>query len=326
VFVGVDGGGSKTAFILVDRDGNVRGTHLAGGSYYLSIGMPALGELISTSLGALLDRAGVSASDVSYAFLGLPAYGEDSDAAAQMDELPAKLFPRGAYSCGNDMICGWAGSLACRDGISVVAGTGSIAYGERLGAHARCGGWGEIFSDEGSAHWIACRGLDLFARMSDGRVPRGPLYQLMRERLGLMEDLDLCRHVYVTLRGDRASLAQMCPLVAEAASLGDAAAGAILDQAGAELALLVDATRRQLGFAVDEVVDVSHSGGVFGAAAVRKAFSSALSGRGAYRLCEPEFPPVIGAALYAACRSGQPFSDAALARLRASRQLVPGAL
>jgi N-acetylglucosamine kinase-like BadF-type ATPase len=224
------------------------------------------------------------------------------------------------------MICGWAGSLACRDGISVVAGTGSIAYGERLGAHARCGGWGEIFSDEGSAHWIACRGLDLFARMSDGRAPRGPLYQLMRERLGILEDLDLCRHVYVALRGDRASIAQMCPLVAEAASLGDGAAKGVLEQAGAELALLVDATRRQLGFAVDEVVDVSHSGGVFGTAAVGQAFRAALAGRGAYRLCEPEFPPVIGAALYAARRSGQPFSDAALARLRASRQDVLGAL
>jgi N-acetylglucosamine kinase-like BadF-type ATPase len=326
VFVGVDGGGSKTAFVLVDSDGNVRGTHLAGGSYYLSIGIQALGELILTSLDALLGRAGVSASDVSYAFLGLPAYGEDSEATALMDQLPAKVFPRGAYSCGNDMVCGWAGSLACRDGISVVAGTGSIAYGERLGAHARCGGWGEIFSDEGSAHWIACRGLDLFARMSDGRATRGPLYQLMRERLGIFEDLDLCRHVYVALQGDRALIAQMCPLVAEAASLGDAAAEAVLEQAGAELALLVDATRRQLGFAADEVVDVSHSGGVFGATGVRQAFRSALAARGAYRLCEPEFPPVIGAALYAARRSGQPFSETALARLRASRQDLLGVL
>ncbi len=94
----------------------------------------------------------------------------------------------------------------------------------------------------------------------------------------------------------------------EAASLGDGAAEVILEQAGAELALLVDATRGQLGFAVDEVVDVSHSGGVFGATAVRQAFGSALAGRGAYRLCEPEFPPVIGARrCYAACRSGQPF-------------------
>ncbi len=31
------------------------------------------------------------------------------------------------------MVCGWAGSLACADGINVVAGTGSICYGEYRG-------------------------------------------------------------------------------------------------------------------------------------------------------------------------------------------------
>ena len=92
------------------------------------------------------------------------------------------------------MICGWAGSLQCRDGISIVAGTGSICYGERNGKIARCGGWGELFSDEGSAYWMACRGLNLFSRMSDGRAVKGPLYEIVRERLKLTEDLDLRAH------------------------------------------------------------------------------------------------------------------------------------
>ncbi len=37
------------------------------------------------------------------------------------------------------------------DGINLVAGTGSIAYGEFAGRAARAGGWGELFSDEASA-------------------------------------------------------------------------------------------------------------------------------------------------------------------------------
>jgi len=326
VFVGVDGGGSKTAFILVDREGVVRATHAAGGSYYLSLGMEGLGALLSTSLDALLKKAGVAASDVDYAFLGLPAHGEDREATAQMDQLPLQSLERGSFLCGNDMICGWAGSLACRDGINVVAGTGSICYGERLGATARCGGWGELFSDEGSAYWIACRGLDLFARMSDGRATRGPLYRMMRERLGISDDLELCAHVYVTLGGDRALIAQLCPLVFEAARAGDPAASAILAQAADELALLVSTTRGRLGFASDEAVDVSYSGGVFEGNGVRELFASALASHGTYRLREPEFPPVIGAALYAARKCGAPLSDTALARLRASRQEVVGAL
>ncbi len=76
----------------------------------------------------------------------------------------------GDICCGNDMVCGWAGSLACADGINVVAGTGSICYGEYQGRSARCGGWGELFSDEGSAYWIARQRPD--AVLANERWPR----------------------------------------------------------------------------------------------------------------------------------------------------------
>jgi len=87
-------------------------------------------------------------ADVDFAFFGLPAYGEDTTLIRELDQLPRRCLPANAFLCGNDMICGWAGSLLCRDGISIVAGTGSICYGERNGSIARCGGWGELFSDE----------------------------------------------------------------------------------------------------------------------------------------------------------------------------------
>ena len=65
----------------------------------------------------------------------------------------------------------------------LIAGTGSIAYGEFDGRTARAGGWGELFSDEGSAYWIAREGLKLFSRMSDGRSARGALYDILRQSL-----------------------------------------------------------------------------------------------------------------------------------------------
>jgi N-acetylglucosamine kinase-like BadF-type ATPase len=328
VYIGVDGGGSKTAAVLVDSAGTVRATHVSSGAYYLAIGIPALRELLAGAVRALLERASLTAADIEGAFFGLPAHGEDRVATEKMDELPAAVLRPGSFLCGNDMVCGWAGSLGCGDGINVVAGTGSIAYGERSGFGVRSGGWGEMFSDEGSAYWIACRGLDLFARMSDGRAPRGPLYVLLKDRLELADDLELCGHVYVTLGADRARIAQLCPLVFEAAALGDSHAAGIVVQAADELAQLVASTRARLGFVAHEVVDVSHSGGVFdnSAGTLHEDFQAALQSRGSYRLCEPQFPPAIGAALYAAKRRGRPLSGAALARLRENRVAVAGAL
>jgi N-acetylglucosamine kinase-like BadF-type ATPase len=319
VYLGVDGGGTKTALVLLDSEGTIRATHLAPGSYYLTIGVEGLGTLLAEAVNAVLAKAGVSSDEVEFAFFGLPAYGEDTALISPLSQLPQRCLPAGRYLCGNDMICGWAGSLLCRDGISIVAGTGSICYGERNGVIARCGGWGELFSDEGSAYWIACRGLNLFSRMSDGRAVRGPLYDIVRQRLGLTEDLDLCAHVFTQLEGDRAQIAQLSRWVTQAAAAGDAQAVSIVREAAKELALMVDATRRQLAFSNAEPVPVSYSGGVFDnvGALFLEHFGAALQAfRPGYRVSEPVFPPGIGAALYAAKRHGNPLSNAAIERLR----------
>jgi N-acetylglucosamine kinase-like BadF-type ATPase len=319
MYIGVDGGGTKTAMVLVDRGGNILATHLAPGSYYLTIGIDALGALLAEGVNALLAKASVRAEDVDFAFFGLPAYGEDTALIGELSRLPQRCLPAEAFLCGNDMICGWAGSLLCRDGISIVAGTGSICYGERGGASARCGGWGELFSDEGSAYWIACRGLNLFSRMSDGRATRGPLYEILRQSLNIADDLDLCAHVFSRLGGDRARIAQLSKLVTQAARAGDRQSLSIVRQAAAELALMVDATCRQLEFGAAEPVAVSYSGGVFdnvGSLLLEHFTASLHAHRPGYQVSEPVLPPGVGAALYAAKRHGQPLSNAAIEHLR----------
>ena len=152
-----------------------------------------------------------------------------------MDALPSTILKRDRYRCDSDMVCSWAGSLACADGISVIAGTGSMAYGEYRGRAARSGGWGEIIGDEGSAYWIAREGMNLFSRMSDGRAARGPLYDLVRQRLELMADLDLCARVYGVEVNTRSAFAQFAPLVHDAACLGDAEAISIFHRAAQAL-------------------------------------------------------------------------------------------
>lgn len=325
LFLGVDGGGTKTALVLLDSEGTIRAAHLAPGSYYLTIGVEGLGTLLAEAVNAVLAKAGAGSDEVDFAFFGLPAYGEDTALIGPLSRLPLRSLPAGRYLCGNDMICGWAGSLLCRDGISIVAGTGSICYGERNGSIARCGGWGELFSDEGSAYWIACKGLNLFSRMSDGRAAKGPLYAIVRERLKITEDLDLCAHVFSQLEGDRARIAQLSKWVTQAAAAGDAQGVTIVREAAQELALMVDATRRQLEFGVAEPVAVSYSGGVFDnvGAAFLEYFTAALQAfRPGYRVSEPVLPPGIGAALYAAKRHGKPLSDAAITRLRAQSSAI----
>ena len=318
MYLGMDGGGTKTAFVLIDRHGAIRATHQGGCAFYLEVGMEALRTLLNDGVRAVLRTAGIDAAALEYAFFGLPVYGEDEQ-TSELDRLPASTLPRDRYLCGNDMVCGWAGSLAGEDGINVVAGTGSICYGEYAGRSARCGGVGELFSDEGSAYWIARRGLNLFSRMSDGRTPRGALYELVRERLGARGDLEIAAWAQTQLDRGRSHFAALAKLVHQAAERGDTHAAHIFVEAAQELAELVRATRHALAIPAAERVPVSHSGGVFGIGArVIGPFTAALQGSGApFELRVPRFAPAIGAALYAAKRSGHPLPAAALDRLSA---------
>jgi N-acetylglucosamine kinase-like BadF-type ATPase len=302
MFLGVDGGGTKTAFALVDAHGTVLAQFEASSAYFLEVGMAATTAMLARGCAAVLDQAGVAAADVTFSFFGLPSYGEDRAAQAQLDALPRDILGHDRYRCGNDMVCSWAGSLACEDGISVIAGTGSMAYGEYGGKQARAGGWGELFSDEGSAYWIARAGLALFSRMSDGRSARGPLYDVVRAHFELEEDLDVCAAVYGTLQAERSRVAQLARLVSAAAALGDVGAGAILEQAAVELADMVDAVRASLGVAPEVALPVSFTGGLFAEdGPLRAPFARALAARALpYRLTLPKLAPVLGAALYAA--------------------------
>ena len=76
---------------------------------------------------------------------------------------------------------------------------------------------------------------------------------------------DLCAQVYGANARSRGELAQLSPLVSQAAELGDATARDIFRRAGWELAQIADALRRKLGFEANERVKLSYSGGAFAA-------------------------------------------------------------
>lgn len=320
--LGVDGGGTKTEFVLVDAKGHVRATYQGGSCYYIQIGFDGLHELLAEGVQAVLSQVSGKPEDIDFAFFGLPAYGEDSIAEPMLDVVPEAVLGHRRYACGNDMICGWAGSLAGADGINIVAGTGSIGYGEHGGLSARGGGWGEVFSDEGSAYWIAISGLNAFSRMADGRLAKGPLYDVFMQALDLKNNLDICGYVFGRETPSRDKIAAMSKLVSQSAEAGDRVALKIFDSAGYELAAIVDAIRAKLNYMPDEPVVLSYSGGVFKCGALiiepfQKHLNqfSMMPDSPRYDLRKPLHAPSIGSALYAARRLGQPFGPDVLAAL-----------
>lgn len=292
IWIGIDGGGTKTKFLAVNEDGKKLCSYITGGTYYHVDGL----ETVCTRL-----SKGITAVKRDYEIngicFGMPGYGEggtsDNDAVARIREslTSCKLH------VVNDVEVGWAGSLALSPGVNIVAGTGSIAYGRnRHGHSARSGGWMEFFSDEGSGYWLGCRTLELFAKQSDGRIPKGKLYELLKTNLALQDDNDLnnlVRNVYAPSREKTASLQR---ILFEAAKEGDCSSVEVYKEAGHELALIADAVIRKLQF--DDIPTVSFSGGVFSTGdLILKPFREAMNARA--NLVQPALEPVEGAVLLA---------------------------
>ncbi|HEX4790215.1 MAG TPA: BadF/BadG/BcrA/BcrD ATPase family protein [Actinospica sp.] len=310
-FLGVDGGGSKTAYVVLDAAGRTVAETLGPSCYYFASGIDLVERVLGDGVAQVSAAAGIGPDGFAHAFFGLPGYGEVSADIPKLHAIVRGVLGHDRFGVGNDMVGGWAGALAGRDGVNVVAGTGSIAYGERDGLAHRAGGWSELFGDEGSAYWVATRGLNAFSRMSDGRMPRGPLHALLLERVGIESDLDLVGVVVDRWGGRRAEIAALSKVVVEAADAGDAAAAGILRQAGRELVELVEACRIRLGYPDGEQVEVSYSGGMFAAASFRSAFTRALRAAGAgYLLRAPAYGPGVGSALYAMKLHGAPLPPA----------------
>ncbi|HYG05641.1 MAG TPA: BadF/BadG/BcrA/BcrD ATPase family protein [Stenotrophomonas sp.] len=305
-YLGVDGGGTKTRFALIDANGRVCAQAQLGTTYHPEVGLDGVREVLARGVAQVLEQVGADANALGFAFFGIPAHGEDSAVTPVVEAMPAAILGHERYSCDNDMVCGWAGSLGCADGINIVAGTGSIGYGQRQGRGARAGGWGETFSDEGSAYWIAVQGLNAYSRMSDGRLPMGPLHALINSALDVSVDLDVCARIYGEHARSRGEIAQLSVVVAQAAEAGDVAAREIFVRAGRELAEIAEAIRRALGFSGDDIVPLSYSGGAFASGELLLApFHAALkTAYPRFELRSPRFEPHYGAALYAAKLAG----------------------
>lgn len=308
IFLGVDGGGTKTAFALISQQGELLAFTTTGPSHPDQVGMDGVRQTLGTGVREVFSQAGLTLNQLTFSFWGLPGFGENLNHVPQLEAIVRDLVGEGKYRCGNDVEAGWAGSLACQPGVHLVAGTGAIGYGQDpQGKTARGSGWGELFGDEGSAYWLGRKLLELFCKQSDGRLAKSPLYELVRRSLGLTRDLDLMAKTDVFCQRDE--MARLAQVAYQAAQAGDSHALNLFVRAAQEHYLTVQAILAQLDFPPGRPVPVSYSGGVFKAGEfILSPLRDRLAALNA-ALVEPLLTPIMGACLYALKLGGGTVQD-----------------
>ncbi|MEO6700672.1 MAG: BadF/BadG/BcrA/BcrD ATPase family protein, partial [Jatrophihabitantaceae bacterium] len=190
-------------------------------------------------------RAGLGSTVTGPVALCVGAAGATAagEAAAGLADRLCQLSSIGSVAVCSDVVIAHAGALGGQRGITLVAGTGAVAFGiDGRGATIQVDGWGPLLGDDGGGGWIGLAGLRAALRMHDGRGPGtslGAAASLLAEPAALP--------ALLAGHPNPAQLAaRFAPEVARLAGAGDQVAQSIMVEAARLLAESVSAAARRL--------------------------------------------------------------------------------
>jgi glucosamine kinase len=165
-YLGIDGGGSKTSFLLVNDQDHEISRSQSGPSNWLSVGK-------DTAAAAIRDGAATLKGPVpDVVCAGFAGAGRREGLEFYRGVLE-QTFPQSTIRVESDAVVAYAGAIGLTPGVLLIAGTGSIAIGRKPdGTMIRAGGWGPHFGDEGGGFWLGREAVRVALRSLDSKADR----------------------------------------------------------------------------------------------------------------------------------------------------------
>ena len=231
-YIGVDGGGTKTALAAFDENGKQVAESLSGPLNYNFIGLDAAFGNLRDGIAAL----GLPEGSIAAIGIGDPSIDDipDSPNALAFLEKCEKELGVPVFIRSDAYMTLFALTEGKERGVLVISGTGAIALGEdEKGKVLVAGGWGRLSDDEGSGYYIGISGLRAALRSADRIAPDTALLPAALEYFGKNEPRELIEAFYGETEPDIAGFSRK---VAECADSGDYRANEILLSAAKFLA------------------------------------------------------------------------------------------
>ncbi|WP_042205883.1 N-acetylglucosamine kinase [Paenibacillus durus] len=309
VYLGLDGGGTKTDAAAVDSQGSTLARFVGGPSnpHSATFGL-AFAELEKVLRGLIssLPDQNVRLDGICLGMSGIDTLEERSLVktavsrilAEWSEDIPVAIASEGQISL---MAC-----LGQEYGVQIISGTGSICYiFASDGSYWRTGGWGHYLGDEGSGYSIGLRTLKAVMRSYDGVRPPTRMTDIILNEYGFNQITDLKSYIYEPARG-KADISAFAKVCLQAASGGDECAIHIVMEEAEALADTAAALLKR--HPVPPGSKVVLTGSIFGHS---RLFTRTLSDKLLAQIQGLEFvegtsapPPSVGAALLARKRFG----------------------
>lgn len=276
--IGIDVGGTKTECLFQRIDialsNNVSQNHelpiITGeGCNPNVVGYKRMKKILEKLIKQGLDKYSIPPTEISSICIGLAGVGRDQEKEQvehRLLEIIAKLdlSENIPYFICNDAHIALRGALSptAKEGILVISGTGSVAFGiNREGENYRSGGWGHILGDEGSGYEIGLQALRKVCSAFDQREKKTLITQLVLKELNLNTETELISYMYTTPK-EKKEIAFFAKFVIQASEENDEVASKILKRAAAELVQHVKSLFRQTR-SFDSSTPVVTAGSIF---------------------------------------------------------------
>jgi N-acetylglucosamine kinase-like BadF-type ATPase len=321
-YLGIDGGQSHTTAVIANAEGFIVGRGVSGPSNHTreAGGRERLERAVSESVSdalrvaELMERGFVGDFHFHSAHLALTGEPEDKT------EVIEQLLNAEHLIIGHDAPGALAGALAGQNGVIVLAGTGSVAYGEvQISPNnlrqARVGGNGYMFGDEGSGFWLGKEALRLAIYGEDREREPSNVLKTALLTYFKRDSLKAIAEDFYAGFISRDQLASFTMRLDRLARQGEEVSLNLLNQAAVELAQLAEATVNKLG-ATRRRIPVSYGGGVFKSKLLLRQFKAAVKQLlPKAPIVAPHFGPESGALLLAYRNAGKKISKQLLKNL-----------
>lgn len=259
-YLGIDGGGTKTQFTIINENIEVIESIKKGTSHFKQIGLNGVEKVLRDGLDEILCKSNIKLDQIDGIGIGIAGYGNIKKDREAIEKVIEKVFKSYKYILKNDVEIALNGALNGEDGIVIVSGTGSIALSKINNEYKRCGGFGYTIGDEGSAYWIGRKVVEIFSKEVDGRLEKTYIYEIIKNKLNLSNDYNFIKYINEDIKADRLEIAKFSEVCFEAAKLGDENAINIFNLAAKELSELINLLIKDFKY---NNVKASYIGGVF---------------------------------------------------------------
>lgn len=238
VYVGIDGGGTKTDFAAMRGDGSLAGRVKLTGCNPTVCGIGRTVQILKEGLAAL----DLFKYDVSGVFAGIAGCPDDARRSAIVRAI-GEVFPGVPADAHADIMNVIYSTEYRNNCVAAICGTGSVAFAKTDRGLFRAGGWGPVFDEAGSGYDIGRDAIRAALAEEDGLSEHTSLSRAVKEKLGACVFDGAAR-----IRPDDAAfVASFAPLVFAAAKEGDPVSVRILDRNFSRLAFLIDRAARLYG-------------------------------------------------------------------------------